>query len=266
MGSHTDLEDGWRASTPLGDTLLRRYVLNLAASFEAPVVAMGGRIIRGDGFVAADLGRPAGYANSCVLVRPPADDALDEIDAFFGSGAGTVELWSAWPTPDLRARGWELEGHPPLLIRPAGVPLPDRPTPGDLRVEPVTSRSAVRDWERVAVDGFPLPEVQPLKPGALVDERVLSDERIRMWVGYAAGRPVVIGSLFVDSCIGNLTLGATLPHARRRGYWAAMALTRLRAIPDLPAAALFSDMSRPGAEALGFLPITRFTLWRKPRP
>ncbi len=45
-----------------------------------------------------------------------------------------------------------------------------------------------------------------------------------------------------------------------------MALTRLRAIPDLPAAALFSDMSRPGAEALGFLPITRFTLWRKARP
>jgi hypothetical protein len=25
-------------------------------------------------------------------------------------------------------------------------------------------------------------------------------------------------------------------------------------------------MSRPSAEALGFLPITRFTLWHRPRP
>jgi hypothetical protein len=41
---------------------------------------------------------------------------------------------------------------------------------------------------------------------------------------------------------------------------------RLVDAPGLPVVEVFSDMSRPGAEALGFLPITRFTLWHPPRP
>jgi hypothetical protein len=45
-----------------------------------------------------------------------------------------------------------------------------------------------------------------------------------------------------------------------------MVRSRLAAAPDLPAAALFSDDSRPGAERLfGFLPISRFTLWMRSR-
>ena len=64
----------------------------------------------------------------------------------------------------------------------------------------------LRDWERVAVDGFPYRELVPWRPGVLLGE------------------------------------------------------------PDLPAVGVFSDMSRPPAEALGFLPVTRFTLWHRPRP
>lgn len=207
----------------MGDTLVRRYVLNLAASFEAHAVAMGGRVVRYD-----DVG--------------------------------------AWPTPDLRRRGWQLEGHPPLLIRPGGAPPPDRPEPQGLRIAPLTDAAGVRDWERVAVDGFPFPDIAAHLPGAIADQRLLADDRIGLWVGYADERPVVAGSLFVDAGIRHLTLGATLPQARLQGYSTAMACRRLRVRPDLPAAALFSDMSRPGAEALGFLPILRFTLWHRPRP
>ncbi len=67
------------------------------------------------------------------------------------------------------------------------------------------------------------------------------------------------------SGLAAFSLGVTLPEARRRGYWAAMAGVRLLDAPDLPAVGVFSDMSRPGAEALGFLPITRCTLWHRPR-
>jgi hypothetical protein len=35
--------------------------------------------------------------------------------------------------------------------------------------------------------------------------------------------------------------------------------------PGLPVVGAVGDMSRPGAEALGFLPVTRFTLWHRPR-
>ena len=78
--------------------------------------------------------------------------------------------------------------------------------------------------------------------------------------------PVCIGSLFVDAGVASFSLGVTLPEARRRGYWAAMAGVRLVDAPGLPAVGVFSDMSRPSAEALGFLPITRLTLWHRPRP
>jgi hypothetical protein len=77
----------------------------------------------------------------------------------------------------------------------------------------------------------------------------------------------VVGGVCVAHGIAGFMLGVTMPHARHRGYWAAMARHRLRACPDLPAAGVFSDMSRPGAERLlGFLPITRFTLWTRRRP
>jgi hypothetical protein len=109
-------------------------------------------------------------------------------------------------------------------------------------------------------------ELQPYRPGVLLDERVLADERLRLWVGYEDDRAVCVGSLFVDAGVACFSLGVTLPEARRRGYWAAMAGVRLVDAPGLPVVGVFSDMSRPGAEALGFLPITRFTLWHRPRP
>jgi hypothetical protein len=118
----------------------------------------------------------------------------------------------------------------------------------------------------VAVDGFPYRELQPWRPGELLDERVLADGRLRLWVGYEADRPVCVGSLFVAEGVAAFSLGVTLPEARRRGYWAAMAAVRLVEEPGLPAVGIFGDMSRPSAEAIGFLPLTRFTLWHRPRP
>ncbi|MCA1672601.1 MAG: hypothetical protein LC799_10485, partial [Actinobacteria bacterium] len=82
--------------------------------------------LRRDDLVAADLGHPSGLYNSAVLLRPPErlEDVVADLEAFYdGHGAGDVELWSPWPTPDLAGRGWELEGHPPLLIRPTAARL-----------------------------------------------------------------------------------------------------------------------------------------------
>ena len=83
-------------------------------------------MLRRDDLVAADLGRPAAMHNAATLLRPLPFDrpggVLDEVEGFFdGGGSGEVYLWSAWPTPDLRPRGWVLEGHPPMLLRPPGV-------------------------------------------------------------------------------------------------------------------------------------------------
>jgi hypothetical protein len=264
------LTDGWEPDLPVSDTLLRRFLVNLAAFNELPAVAAGARVLRRHDLAAADLGRPAAMHNAATLLRPlpydRAGETLEVVEGFYdGHGSGEAYLWSAWPTPDLRQRGWVLEGHPPLLLRPPGGPPPP-PVPPGLRAERVTGVEGLRDWERVAVDGFPYRELQPYRPGVLLDERVLADERLRLWVGYEGDRPVCMGTLFVDAGVAAFSLGVTLPEARRRGYWGAMARVRLLEEPDLPAVGIFSDLSRPPAEALGFVALTRFTLWHRPRP
>ena len=72
---------------------------------------------------------------------------------------------------------------------------------------------------------------------------------------------------FTSHGIGSLSYGVTLPTAaRRHGYWRRLAVERLRATPDVWMTGVFSDLSRPGAEALGFVPLLRLTLWILDRP
>lgn len=269
MTTHHELETGWRPQTPVGDTHLRRYVLNLAAAWESAATAMGQPTLRRMAWVAADLRRPTGLFNSVVLVQPLFGDdlhhALDEVESFYAHGTGEVHLWSPWPTPDLTGRGWRLEGHPPLLLRPPPGPVDVAP-PAGLRIERVTDARGVDDWCRVAVEGFPLDEAQPYRSGDLLDGRILGDDRWRLFVGYTDGAPVCTGTLFVEHGLGHFFLAVTRPEARGHGYYGAMARRRMAEAADLPLAAIFSDLSRPVAERrLGFLPITRFTLWRLER-
>lgn len=265
-----ELEDGWGADTPVDDTLLRRFVLSSAASWEAVAHAMDGRVMRDDGVVAADLGQPSGLFNAATLLRPlrsgDADERLSSIERFYDArGSGSVLLVSAWPTSDLRERGWERVGHPPMMLRPPSGTT-EVTAPPDVRIVEVDDPRGLEDWCRVAVEGFPFEGLQPYRPGSLFDERLLVEQRLRLWVGYDGEEPVCIGTLFVKHGLGHFFLAVTLPRARRRGCYEAIARRRINAAPDLPLAALFSDMSRSPAERLGFLPLTRFTLWTRSRP
>ncbi len=269
--SRPELETGWRPGTPADDTLLRRFVLNLSSSWAAAADSRQGRIRRDERFVAADLGHPSGMFNSTTLLQPlpgdDLDDTLDEVESFYAEeGSGTHLLWSPWPTPDLRERGWELEGHPPMLLRPAGIPI-DQEVPDELEIVEVHDRHGIEEWCALAVDAFPLDDLQPHRPGALFDEAILSDDRYRFLVGRVDGEPVCIGSRYVAHGLNTLFLAATHPDARGHGYYRAMAARRVADRPDLPDTAVVSDMSRPVlVDRLGFLPITRFTLWARARP
>lgn len=253
------------------DTVLRQFVLQLAEA-SASVVDAGdaGAVHRTDHFVLADRRRPAGYFNSVVLQRPLSFDdwrsTMADIDGRVNlpGARGDVYLWSAWPTPDLHHRGWELVGHPPVLVRQPGGRLPE-PAAG-LRVSRVRSVEELHAWEQVAVDGYPFAELQPFRPGRLLGAGVLSDPRWSFWIGYEGDRPVTIGGLFVRSGFAYLGLGVTVPEARGRGYWYAMVRERLQAAPGLISGSMFSDLSRPGIQRLGYLPVTRLTAWRRPRP
>src|SRR5918997_974019 len=77
--SEEHLTDGWEPDLPVGDTLARRFLFNLAAFHEVPAVAAGGRVLRRDDVAAADLGRPAAMHNAATLLRPLPFDRPGEV-------------------------------------------------------------------------------------------------------------------------------------------------------------------------------------------
>lgn len=265
----TPLATGWEPTTPVGDTLVRRFLFNWAAAVEAPATALGGRVLRRDEVVAADLGRPAGFFNAAILLRPltgeTGDGVLGALADFYGFAdgrrLGAVALFSVWPTPDLRPFGWTLMGHPPLHLLPAGQPMP--PPPVGLRIEEVRDEAALRVFEEVTGRGYPLPE---LLDAPLLDGRLLGNERMRYWVGWEGDRPVAAASAFVDQGVNDVTLVATVPEARRRGYGEALTWRAALADPVLPAMLLSSDPGRPVYERMGFMPLLRCAGWYRERP
>ena len=92
---------------------------------------------------------------------------------------------------------------------------PDLPVGDTLLRRFLFNLVAFHEVPAAAAEGFPYRELQPYRPGELLDEGVLDDERLRLWVGYEGDRPVCIGSLFVDAGVASFSLGVTLPEARR---------------------------------------------------
>lgn len=263
---------GWEPETPVTDSLLRRFLLNWTLGVEAHGLPLGGRSLHRDDLTAVDVGRPTVGANVATLLAPlfPADvdEILAALDAFYafsaGEPAGTVFLFSPWPTPDLRPHGWALLDHPPLMLRPAGGTVP--PSPPGLRIEVVRDEETLRAFEVAIVRGFTMPELEAQGPGAAFSADILTDDRQRLWVGWDEDRPVAAAASFVAAGINDVTLVATVPEARRRGYGAALTWRATLADPTLPSLLLATEEGRPVYERMGYTSLFRFTLWSRDRP
>jgi hypothetical protein len=258
------LETGWLPDTPVTDNLLRQFVFNQAGVNEAVAEGAGGRTRRTDDVLLADAGSPVPYHNQALLTRPlggAGDPVLDEVEGFFAGVRHAVTLLSMWPTPDLAARGWVAVGHPAMVVRGPG-PVGFAPAP-DVELRRVTTADDLATAERVAVEGYPMEDAQGAPPGTLFPPSLL-ESAVTVRLGLLAGEPVATGFSSVACGLQNLCLGATLPAARRRGVWEALVWARVGDAPELPAVAFTSDYSRPGFLRMGFLPVTRFTLWLRP--
>lgn len=267
-----DRRAGWESDTPVTDSLLRRFIVNWTMAQEAHGVPLGGRTLRRDDLAAVDLGRPADFNNVATLVTPlfaeGVDDVMAALDDFYGFSAGelsgAIHLFSPWPTPDLRPQGWALVEHPPLMLRPVGGDAP-LPPPG-LRIMEVRDEESLRAFEVAIARGFSAPEIEAQGPGALFSPDVLTDDRQRLWVGWEGERPVSAAATFVAAGINDVTLVATVPAARRRGYGEAVTWHATLADPTLPALLIATEEGQPVYERMGYLPLFRFTLWRRDRP
>jgi hypothetical protein len=264
MGNAEPDLTGWERHVHVGDTMLRRYLFHRAALDAAFTLAVGGHALDTDDVSLADASRPGGCFNGAVLLRPPTDwsSLVARIERFASGGRGQLCLWSAWPTPDLGDRGWRLVGHPPLHLRPPLSTAPVQgPAPTNVDVRPVTSAPDLAAWERVAIDGYPLPGLCGAPVGAFVSPSLLDDDRLRFFTGGADDGPVAAAASFTSHGIASLAFETTSPIAPHPGLWRRMAVARLEAAPDVWTAGVFGDQHRPSAEELGFVPLVRLTLW-----
>ena len=257
-------ETGWLFTTPVEDNLLRQFVHSQAVVNSIIATAVGGRTDQSDDVFLADAGGPIPYLNQAILTRPvkdAGDPVLGTIEEFFDdavSAGRPATLLSLWPTPDLSTRGWSLVGHPAMVLRAPGAGVHE-PAPG-VAVERATAPEHFATAERIAVDGYPFEQARGLPTGSLFPPALAGTDLV-VRLGQLDDETVAIGNVVVAHGLVNLCLGATMPAARRRGVWEALVWARVNEAPDLPAVAYTSDYSRPGFLQMGFVPVTRFTLW-----
>lgn len=270
MFADEPLETGWLPTTPIGDTLWRSYVYNMADANAVIARSLGGRVLRDERVALADVGRPAGFATSGLLLQPVVEDEGDTVAAisrFYGFGNGQTRseatLFCPWPNPDPRRHGWHLVGHPPLHLLPPGAVAP--PPPDMLRISRVRDEATLERWERTAVSAYPFRDLRGFGRGALLGGDALADDRLRLWLGTIGEADVAVAQAFVAHGLTNVLMVATARPARRKGFGAAMTWAAAQTEPTLPTMLLSSDDGRPVYERMGFLPLARWSLYYRYR-
>lgn len=253
------LTTGWEPDVPAADSLVRQAVL-VNASFAVEVPRCAGRPWHStDRWAGGWIGDRGALTNPVVLRQPLTEPAevLDEIGSLLPPHVPYF-LISAWPTPDLSAAGLVLIGHPPLMAR---FPAPGQTTiPEGVEVEEVTEPERLAVAERVLVEGYPMPELEPLEPGDLLAPAIL-DGTTRVWLATVDGGPAAVAAAHRRADVTLVEYVATLPLARGRGAGAAVTWAATLSDPDHPAVLLASDEGRPVYERMGYVPVERWTVW-----
>lgn len=263
MAASGEFATGYGPANPPGDNLLNDFVQENAASYATFGRARGDRVERIDDVATlVDAGSPLPFSNRAVLERPVDDvrAVLDHVRPFYdGSSDAPFLLDSAWPTPDLSPVGFQLMGHPPLMVRPAGAPLPD--PPAEMRIVRVDDEQTAYDFEHTLIYGYPAPPLQPMDAVTIMTPGALDAAGWQHFVGYVDGEAVATGSGYAGDRLVRVDNIATLESARGRGYGLALTAAAMAVDPAKPATLIASDLGRPVYERLGFAAVLRFTYW-----
>ncbi len=263
MADEEVLNSGYGTGTPPGDNLVNDFQQETAASYLELARARGDRIdvSRAD-LVMTDSESALPFWNRAMLLEPIVDPEpiAAALKTFYGGRAGGPYLFdSAWPTPDLRAHGCTLMGHPPLMLRAAIAALPQ--TPPGLQIVEVNDETQAADFERTLVYGYPAPQFQPFQGVQLFTPKTFDARGWRHFVGYADNRAVAAGSCFVGDRLLRVENIATLADVRGRGFGVAITAATIRADLSKPAVLVASDLGRPIYEKLGFRAMARVSYW-----
>jgi hypothetical protein len=253
------LTTGWEPEVGAEDSLLRGFVLSTVERSEAIARAAGGRVERSDLASFADGGSPIWYDNMVTLLAPTTAEgaraAVEEALAFFPEDRPFTVI-SCWPVPGAGDLGIELMGHPPFMFRPAGVPeLRDT----GLEIREVTGAAELEVFWRTLSEAYPM----PADTSALASPALLESD-IRLWVGYEGDRPVGTAGTYVAHGTNDVEWISVYDDCRGKGYGEALTWVATLAEPSLPAVLIASDPGQPVYERMGYLRLTRLTLWFRP--
>jgi hypothetical protein len=254
------LRNGWGPSTPRDDTLARAYIEAYADLCEALGRAGGHRTLRTKELVAFDSHVPFPFFNVAVPLRPIVDDRdplLDEIGAFFAGDDDTPFLvYSATPLPSLDDRGWVLMGHPPFMLRPPSPATP--PAPEGFEIVEVSDEATLDVFDRTMVDAYPVSELRGRRNFA---PAMLEIPGWRLWLGRLDGEPVATAAAYVAPTHVDVEWVSTMASARGRRIGEAITWAATLAATDRPALLIASDLGQPVYARMGYLPVSRFSLW-----
>lgn len=263
------LDPGYDEQTPDGDNQLLDFVRAESALWTSWGEAMQAEIVHDDtGALWVDSGCLSVFGNPVIWARPVSPDAAgsltDRMRATYAARpGGPFLLYSPFPTPELSAFGLSRVGHPPCMVKMPGVG--ESVVNDAIDIRRVGDKAGLDDFERTLVEAYPIPEVEPWRPGVMMGEGVLDDPRWQIYVGYVADEPVGTSAAFVTDHAVDVTLVSTRPQHRGRGFGRAITSAAVQADTSKPAMLLASDDGQPVYRAMGFATISRFTLWVGPR-
>ena len=182
------------------------------------------------------------------MSQETAQEAIDRLKTFYAETGSRWILWSAWPTPDPAPFGFQSVGKPPLMIRPAGVV--ETVLPAGLHIEEVVDEAGMVTFERTFSEGYGLTSIQSLTSGSLFPGRSIRGP-LRCWVGFRRGEPVTVAAACAYAGVVGVYCVATLPHARGRGYGAAITAVAAGIDPTSPVVLQASDSGYPVYRQLG---------------
>ena len=257
--NHRELTDGWGISDPPDDTLARAGVTSLADRITEMAKACGRPSVDDGRWVAASLSDRGMFSTTGIVTRPT-DDWTWVAPSLASLGAPkSLKLFiSPFPTPDLRPFDLQLMGHPPFMVRPPGGPTP-APTPG-LEIRRVQDVEDLRTFEQILIEGYPVPDMDLSAAPTLFRPGYLGG-RAHLYLGLLDGAPAATAAAHVAAGVNHVEFIATLPRFRGRGIGRAMTHAASVSDPHRPAVLIASDDGRGVYESLGYLTVSRWTIW-----
>lgn len=253
------LATGWEPDLAPADSLVRQAVLAHASWATDAARRAGKPWYDGDSWAGGVLG-DSGPMTNWVIQKQPVDPAEVILEAARELPNNVPYLFvSPWPTRDLREHGLALAGHPPLMVH---LPMTEIVPPAtDVDIRQVTDAAGLAEAERVLIEGYPLPELQPFQAGCMYDASFLEGSTV--WVGYDGDVPLATSTAHSAAGVTIVENVAVMPAARGRGAGAAITWAATKH-HDQPAVLIASDNGQPVYQRLGYLRLERWTVWVRP--